>query len=60
MNIETLYELKAKYEREALIAEAKIEVVNDLIEAEIKERTDKEIVEFQTEDAEYSATENVM
>jgi hypothetical protein len=60
MNIETLYELKAKYEREALVVEAKIEVVNDLIEAEIKECTDKEIVEFQTEQAEYSATENVM
>ena len=29
-----LYELKEKYERELLVAEAKISVVNDLIEKE--------------------------
>jgi hypothetical protein len=32
--LETLYALKAKYERECLVAEAKVSVVNDLIAIE--------------------------
>lgn len=32
--LETLYELKAKYEKELLVAEAKVSVVNDLIAKE--------------------------
>ena len=60
MNINTLYELKAKYEREVLVAEAKVEVVNDLIEAEREEQSKTEIVEFETEQTEFSATDNVM
>ena len=60
MNINTLYELKAKYEREVLVAEAKVEVVNDLIEAEREELSKTEIVEFETEETDLSATQNVM
>lgn len=60
MNINTLYELKAKYEREVLVAEAKVEVVNDLIETEREEQSKTEIVEFETEETDLSATQNVM
>lgn len=45
MNIKTLYELKEKYGKELLIAQAKIEVVDDLIAIEEANACDEAIAE---------------
>lgn len=50
MNIEELYVLKAKYEQELLLAQARVSVISDIIErAEAKEQTNGEVEVADTE-----------
>jgi hypothetical protein len=55
MDIATLLELKAKYEREVLVAQAKVEVIDDIINTE-----KSKLVEQEFASTDYATTDNVM
>lgn len=60
MDIATLIELKAKYEKEVLIAQAKVEVISDIIAVETAKANAGETTEEAFDEVEYNATDNVM
>lgn len=60
MDIATLIELKAKYEREVLVAQAKVEVIDDIIAVETAKAHTVETTQEAFDETEYNATDNVM
>jgi hypothetical protein len=60
MDMSTFYVLKEKYEKELIVAQAKIDVINDIIEATAQTEAKTEIVEFDPHPTQYSDTDNVM
>lgn len=60
MDIATLIELKAKYEREVLVAQAKVEVIDDIIAVETAKANAEATTQEAFDEAEYNATDNVM
>lgn len=51
--LEKLYALREKYEKEVIYAQAKLDVVNDML-------NEIEVSPTDTQNAEYSATDNVL
>lgn len=60
MDIATLIELKAKYEREVLVAQAKVEVIDDIIAVETAKANAEATTQEAFDETEYNATDNVM
>ena len=60
MDIATLIELKAKYEREVLVAQAKVEVIDDIIAVETAKANAEAPTQEAFDETEYNATDNVM
>lgn len=48
VDLKDLYELKAKFEKEKLMAEAKVSVVNEMIANELEKEKQEEVVAEET------------
>ena len=57
MDIETLYALKSRYDRELIKAEAKVEVVTDLINLAIAAQPTAETTNDEVDETEIETTE---